>query len=105
MSHLAAHWLGLACVARARGERFTGVVALAAFLAVMACPAGASAQSITEFSAGITPGTTPGRMGATPYGIAAGPDGNLWFTEFNGNRVARITPAGVVTEFSKGIAP
>src|SRR5439155_25862858 len=31
--------------------------------------------------------------------IAAGPDGNLWFTEPAPNRIGRITPAGVVTEF------
>ena len=35
-----------------------------------------------------------------PFRIAAGPDGNLWFTEKEGNRVGRITPAGEVTEFS-----
>jgi virginiamycin B lyase len=34
-----------------------------------------------------------------PSAIAAGPDGNLWFTEYNANQVARITPGGVVTEF------
>ena len=38
-----------------------------------------------------------------PDGIAAGPDGNLWFTEIDGNRIGRITPTGVVTEFSAGI--
>ncbi|MDB5040312.1 MAG: hypothetical protein JWN27_1038, partial [Candidatus Eremiobacteraeota bacterium] len=27
-----------------------------------------------------------------PWGITSGPDGNLWFTESNGNTVARITP-------------
>jgi len=32
---------------------------------------------VTEFSNGIT-------GGSEPYGIAAGPDGNLWFTEYNG---------------------
>jgi streptogramin lyase len=35
-----------------------------------------------------------------PQWIAAGSDGNMWFTEFPGNAVARITPAGVVTEFA-----
>ena len=40
---------------------------------------------------------------ASPYGITAGPDGNLWFTEIDGDRIGRITPAGVVTEFSAGI--
>ena len=36
-----------------------------------------------------------------PYGIAAGPDGNLWFAEVSGlaNKIGRITTAGVVTEF------
>lgn len=67
-------------------------------------PAGA----VRFFSAGISPGSTPG-------GIAAGPDGNIWFTEGTatgrnrfapvaGGTVARITPAGVVTEFSSGIS-
>jgi hypothetical protein len=58
---------------------------------------GAWAQVITEFSAGIS-------AGATPVGITAGPDGNVWFTEYSGNRIGRITPAGIVTEFSTGIA-
>ncbi len=34
-----------------------------------------------------------------PSDIALGPDGNLWFTEAQGNRIGRITPAGVITEF------
>jgi len=34
-----------------------------------------------------------------PQWIAAGSDGNMWFTESPGGAVARITPAGVVTEF------
>ena len=42
---------------------------------------------------------------AFPYGIAAGPDGNLWFAEFNANRIGRITWAGVVTEFSSPLNP
>ena len=40
-----------------------------------------------------------------PRGITAGPDGNIWFAEDGGNRIGRITPAGVVTEFSAGITP
>ena len=57
----------------------------------------ALAQVVTEFSAGIS-------AGAAPYGIVAGPEGNLWFTELSGRRIGRITPAGVVTEFSAGIS-
>ncbi|MFZ9669733.1 MAG: virginiamycin B lyase family protein, partial [Solirubrobacterales bacterium] len=32
-----------------------------------------------------------------------GPDGNMWFTELSGNRIGKITPAGVITEYSAGI--
>jgi streptogramin lyase len=38
--------------------------------------------------------------GVGPEGITWGPDGNIWFTEFWAGRVGRMTPAGVVTEFS-----
>ena len=67
------------------------ILALLGFLAGGAC-----AQVITEFSAGITAGAGLG-------GIAGGPDGNLWFTETNIDRIGRITPQGVVTEFGAGI--
>jgi virginiamycin B lyase len=50
------------------------------------------AQTITEF-----PIPTPG---SDPLGIAAGPDGAVWFTEFRRNRIGRITTAGVVSEFA-----
>ena len=39
---------------------------------------------ITEFSAGLS---------GTPYSIAAGPDGALWFTEFGANRIGASRPA------------
>lgn len=35
-----------------------------------------------------------------PAVIATGPDGNLWFTEPMGDKIGRITTAGVITEFS-----
>ena len=34
-----------------------------------------------------------------PVGVAAGPDCNLWVTESGAAKVARLTPAGVFTEF------
>jgi streptogramin lyase len=34
-----------------------------------------------------------------PNSIAAGPDGNVWFTEVNANEIGRITPSGTITEF------
>jgi virginiamycin B lyase len=41
----------------------------------------------------------PTPAGGTPTGITTGPDGNVWFTELDGDRIGRITPAGVLTEF------
>ena len=32
-------------------------------------------------------------------GIASGPDGNLWFADLAGDKIGRITPAGVMTDF------
>ena len=60
-------------------------------------PGNGMAQTLTEFCAGLG-------SGAQPVGIAAGADGNLWFTEFNGgNRIGRVTPQGVISEFSAGL--
>jgi streptogramin lyase len=61
---------------------------------------------VTEFSNGLTSGGfdpfTGKPNGPEPTSITTGPDGNLWFSEPGPNRVARITPAGVVTEFPVG---
>ena len=35
-----------------------------------------------------------------PFGIAQGPDGNLWVTEYVGNKIVRITTSGIITEFT-----
>jgi virginiamycin B lyase len=55
---------------------------------------------------------TPGILGFTsihefalqpnsfPSGIAAGPDGNVWFTENVSNRIGQITHQGAISEFS-----
>ena len=59
-------------------------------------------DAVAEFSTGIT-------AGSQPWEIAAGPDGNLWFTERTGpvgyaGQMARINPTThVVTEFTAGI--
>src|SRR5262245_64901599 len=39
-------------------------------------------------------------LNSRPEGITRGPDGNLWFAETLADRIGRITPAGVVTQFS-----
>src|SRR5438094_930143 len=36
---------------------------------------------------------------AWPSNIAPGSDGNLWFTEYNGNKIGRITTSGAISEF------
>jgi streptogramin lyase len=48
---------------------------------------------------GITAGFGPGFF---PYRITTGPDGNVWTNLFSigGSAIARVTPAGVVTEFA-----
>ncbi len=72
----------------ARGARLLPI-AVAIFGAVI--PLGrASAQSITEF---------PLAAGSAPAGIAAGPDGNVWFVEEHGDRVGRLSPSGSLAEF------
>ena len=38
-------------------------------------------------------------QGSTPEEIIAGPDGNMWVTLFSRHGVARITPAGAISEF------
>src|SRR5581483_8889990 len=50
-------------------------------------------------TAGVTSGFPAGGL---PRHIAAGPDGNLWFTDLGTNQIGRITTAGVVTEFPVG---
>ncbi|MFL5798200.1 MAG: hypothetical protein ACJ77A_09735 [Actinomycetota bacterium] len=39
---------------------------------------------------------------SNPRSIAVGSDGNLWFTEAAGDRIGRVTPSGVVSDFRVG---
>jgi len=48
--------------------------------------------ALTVYSSGLTSG---GGVDA----IAAGPDGNMWFTESQSQRIGRITPQGTITEY------
>ena len=38
-----------------------------------------------------------------PWGICTGPDMNLWFTEMSGNKIGKMTTAGVFTEYTTGL--
>jgi virginiamycin B lyase len=63
---------------------------LGALCALLLASASAGAIQTVEYRTGITQPIAA---------IAAGPDGNLWFTEPSG-RIGRITPGGAVTEFA-----
>ena len=67
----------------------TGALACLAFGVVPA--AAAAPVPITEY-----PVLT---AGGSPDVIVAGPDGNLWFTEQNGNNIGEVTPSGAVSEY------
>jgi streptogramin lyase len=56
--------------------------------------------NVTEFAIPTQPGgTTPELSGAFPGGIAAGPDGKVWFTEAGSHKIGRVTTNGEITEF------
>jgi streptogramin lyase len=55
------------------------------------------AGQVTEFP--IPPESISNIMGGALH-ITAGPDGNLWITEFNLGKIARVTVTGQVTEFT-----
>jgi len=59
-------------------------------LALLA-PAAPAAAAITEFAVPTA--------GSFPFGITAGPDGHLWFTEGSGNR-PRASPSSAVRRSS-----
>jgi streptogramin lyase len=67
-----------------------------------------STCEIEEFATGENsePGGSNSEFG--PWGIVAGPDGNVWFTEngtneANGKALCRITPSGTITCFKEGL--
>jgi streptogramin lyase len=78
---------------RARAHAWR-VLALAGgiFVALAATDHAAQAQKFSQF-----PIATPNSV---PQGITMGPDGALWFTEALGNKIGRITTAGVITEYT-----
>jgi streptogramin lyase len=50
------------------------------------------AQTVVNYYSVPTPA-------ATPAEITAGQDGALWFTEYHGQKIGRITTSGVITEY------
>jgi virginiamycin B lyase len=75
------------------GHRRT-ILSLAILVGITAATPPGTAQA----AARVKTFTIPTRA-SSPFRIARGPDGNLWFTEWTGGKIGRITPRGTVTEF------
>ena len=54
---------------------------------------------ITEYALPVGDAFGPGAL-PSPYGIAVGPDGAVWFTEENTGRIGRMTASGELTVFN-----
>jgi streptogramin lyase len=87
---------GMAMPRRVLGRRARAARAWAAVLLVvqavlwaMVVPAGTARAAFGDITEFWVPSAN-----SRPIGIAAGPDGNLWFTLPQFNRIGRITPAG-----------
>jgi streptogramin lyase len=65
------------------------------FTAHQASPTGGNPAAHTGGSPAAASGITefPLPAGGGPGGIAKGPDGNLWFTERDGDKIGRISPS------------
>ena len=83
-----------------RTERKTGLLVRSSFLfllllslVISACsnPGRKVLDHISDF---------PVPDGNNADALTAGPDGNVWFTEDQVNKIGRITPAGKITEFT-----
>jgi streptogramin lyase len=74
---------------RRNGTAWRVSLAIAAWLGGWSA---AAAQAITEYPIPTATGD--------PMGIAQGPDGNLWFVEYFGGQIGRITTSGTVSEFA-----
>jgi streptogramin lyase len=77
-------------MASARLRSRLGACGAVAFIALLAACSG----SVNTTPAVVPVGTITEYGGSlsAPYGITAGPDGNLWFTEFNNGKIGKIVP-------------
>jgi len=75
---------------RRRSQRVMMILAIVGAVLFLWIQPVAAAPTITEFHVSNV---------GVPQGITAGPDGNLWFTEFYDNVVGRITAKGTSTLF------
>jgi streptogramin lyase len=52
----------------------------------------AAETTVTEYTAGLTPGSGPNAM-------TRGPDGAMWFSEYDGEKIGRIAQDGTIAEY------
>ncbi len=79
---------------KAAGPKAWRIAALSVLLGAALAGGAAQAQAVTIHE------LYPGLIGTGgPNHIAAGPDGNLWFTGHNEASIDRMTPSGVLSEF------
>lgn len=79
-------------ILRSRLPKSIYFLATLLFASFVIAPNALAAVNIVEY-------TLP-TANSVPYGIAKGPDGNMWFTENNINNIAKITPSGTVTAYA-----
>jgi virginiamycin B lyase len=65
-----------------------------------ALPEAAPAERTNRSRGVVTEFELPSGFSASPQEIALGPDGALWFTQWNRARIGRITPNGLMQEFA-----
>jgi streptogramin lyase len=76
-----------------RRALLAGLLVVAGLVLAPASPAAADTGDMFTY-------VVPGGATAHPEGVTLGPDTNVWFTEFDSNKVGRITVNGTVTMFS-----
>ena len=76
---------------RATSRRLSAPIPDSSMSARLACRAGSCRSRITEFS-------VKKPLTVSPYGLAWGPDGAVWFTALEGF-IGRLTPTGDVLQF------
>src|SRR5437899_12093366 len=79
-------------------------IALIGFAACASIKTTTPAQKPPVVVTQATPSAQPTATGApisthAPYAITAGLDGNLWFTEYQGDGIGRMTPYGATKRF------
>jgi len=67
-----------------------------AFAIVFAASTAAQQRTFTEYS--MPPAVTG--FPIAPFGLTAGPDGNMWFTDYTSSRIGKISLKGDATTFS-----